>query len=1151
MSSDDITPESHEPARSRVRSSIVWKLTGFVGVTVALVGGMLILAAYLATASILQDQIRERLTTIAADRQEILTKILRERGEQAGQLAKRARVRQLLAQHADGTVDPRRFELEAQAVLGAARGAVPGTLAVWLEDPQGHRLAAIGPEPAIEPFTTAPRPDSSTDGGPAAAPRRLGDSYAAPFRALVRGAEGRVLGAVMIVADFGPTLEFLIDPHGMGETGEVLVGIAQDSTILLLAPPRLGPRVIAIPPNGLAPLDAAIAGQFGFMRTQDYRGREVLAAYRPAGLDRAPWGLVAKIDADEADEPVTHLRRLLLILGGFALMLGLAASNLVARQFSRPIRRLARTAKAVAAGDLAVRSEITSNDEIGALGLAFNRMTEELARSHADLEARIHERTRELEAVRDLLDAFFRISTSQLDPHNIDKTFDSVLRFCAQLGYDLAMISLVDREAGVIRAVRAAGAMTEIIQETVRALDSGDVLAIVVREGRSLFIPDSRLDPRCDQAAIERSRIRGQFIVPLVSDQVLGVLQVASHAPLEPDRVDPRPLETLASHTARALAGLRQLEEIRRLNQSLEEHAQELARGQAALREQTQILQSILDCMGDGLVVSDDQGRFMVFNPAAQRLLGRGATPDPYQFWSRTYDIFLADRQTPFPSEDLPLARAIRGESVDQAELYIAYPSKDDGTWITVTGRPLRDESGALKGGVVAFHDISRRKKADRRQAAQYETTRALSEVDSPGDAYERILEILCRNLDWDRGAFWRVDPHAKRLRRGTLWSTEGPNQDHAEPPTPTSLAPGEGLPGLAWSEGRPVWIPDLAAHPNLTPAGDPTLADRQAAFALPILLRGDCLGVIELSCRRPRDPDHDLIEMAASLATQIGQFIDRREMRTRVFQAEKLASLGMLSAGVAHEINNPLAYVVNNLAVFERDVRFLFTLLDLYAAGDDLLSDQRPGLLNEISQIANEFDLKYVHENMGKLIGSTRQGIKRVADIVENLRGFARLDRASVDQASVHEAIASAVEMIRGRLERRGVVLDQRGDPLPLIPGSPTQLNQVFLNLLVNALQAIEAAGRDQGRITITTAARPGEVAVDIADNGCGIPEDVLPQIFDPFFTTKGVGDGTGLGLSITHGMVQDHGGRLEVESTPGQGALFRVILPTSRSAL
>ena len=175
----------------------------------------------------------------------------------------------------------------------------------------------------------------------------------------------------------------------------------------------------------------------------------------------------------------------------------------------------------------------------------------------------------------------------------------------------------------MIRAARAMGSMTGIVDLTVRSIDGEDILATVVRDSRAVIVPDSTTDPRCDRDAIALSGIRGQIVVPLVSDVVLGTLQVASHQPLDPAHVDLRRLETLASHTARALMGLRQLEEIRRLNQTQEQHAQELARSELALREQTQILQSVLDCMGDGVVVADSNARVPGFQP------GGGADSGP------------------------------------------------------------------------------------------------------------------------------------------------------------------------------------------------------------------------------------------------------------------------------------------------------------------------------------------------------------------------------------------------------------------------------------------------------------------------------------------------------------------------------------------
>jgi two-component system, NtrC family, sensor kinase len=638
--------------------------------------------------------------------------------------------------------------------------------------------------------------------------------------------------------------------------------------------------------------------------------------------------------------------------------------------------------------------------------------------------------------------------------------------------------------------------------------------------------------------------------VPLVSDLVLGTLQVASHLPLDSARVDLRPLETLANHTARALTGIRQLEEIRRLNKSQELHAEELARSELALREKTRILQSVLDCMGDGVVVADSNALFLVFNPAAARMLGHGQTDASSQDWSRHYEIFLPDRTTPYPVDDLPLVRAIRGESVDNAELYIAYPSRENGTWILVTGRPLRDEYGALQGGVVVFHDITLRKKAERRLAAQNETTRVLAEADSPAESIQKVLQTICECLDWDLGAFWRVDSPTQRLRYSAVWRRSDVQNSALEAMNRhLVIERGVGLTGRAWDRSEPDWVSELAADSSFVCRSAATADGFRAAFAVPILFRGQCLGVLEFFSLVSRPADPALLEMMGGVGTQIGQFMDRHQMRTRVVQSEKLASLGMLSAGVAHEINNPLAYIATNLAVLDRDTRSLLTLITMYENGHESLATAQPELHRRIERFASEFDLAYVRENMGKILESTRHGVKRVAAIVQNLRGFTRLDQAEDNQADINEAISAALEMLRGRLDRYGIAIEEHKSEIPLVAGSPAQLNQVFLNLLVNAMQAIEVLDRDDGRITIMTEAKAGEILVEVIDNGCGIPEENLPRIFTPFFTTKEVGDGTGLGLSISHGIIQDHGGRLQVESIAGQGTCFRVILPIART--
>jgi PAS domain S-box-containing protein len=276
-----------------------------------------------------------------------------------------------------------------------------------------------------------------------------------------------------------------------------------------------------------------------------------------------------------------------------------------------------------------------------------------------------------------------------------------------------------------------------------------------------------------------------------------------------------------------------------------------------------------------------------------------------------------------------------------------------------------------------------------------------------------------------------------------------------------------------------------------------------------------------------------------------IHDLTERRRMQAMIVQAEKLASLGLLSAGVAHEINNPLAYVANNLAVIERDCRGLSQVLAAYEEARPALAAACPEVAGRIDRIGEAIDLPYIRANLGQVLGSTLRGVKRISSIVESLRGFARLDQAAVDRVDLQPVIASSLELIRGQLERRHIAVEQREDGgLPVVC-APAQINQVVLNLLVNAMQAIEATRRGGGRIEIAIRLRGDEVVLEVADDGCGIPAAIQPRIFDPFFTTKPVGEGTGLGLAISHGIVADHGGRIEVESAPGRGSRFRVILP------
>jgi PAS domain S-box-containing protein len=268
------------------------------------------------------------------------------------------------------------------------------------------------------------------------------------------------------------------------------------------------------------------------------------------------------------------------------------------------------------------------------------------------------------------------------------------------------------------------------------------------------------------------------------------------------------------------------------------------------------------------------------------------------------------------------------------------------------------------------------------------------------------------------------------------------------------------------------------------------------------------------------------------------------KNAQSRLVQTEKLASLGQLVAGVAHEINNPLSFVSNNVAVLERDLRDLSALVELYRQGDGALAESSPELAKKVRDLDERIDLSYSLANLPRLIDRTREGLRRIERIVKELRLFARIDEGDWNEVDLNPGIESSINIVRGYARKKGVRILMDLGAMPLIRCRAARIHQVVVNLLTNA---IDACSDDGGVVTVHTQTEPEAmgIRIDIQDNGSGIPNEIRERIFDPFFTTKPVGQGTGLGLSISYGIVHEHGGRIEVSSTPGKGACFTVHLP------
>ncbi|NUQ65749.1 MAG: response regulator [Pirellulales bacterium] len=274
---------------------------------------------------------------------------------------------------------------------------------------------------------------------------------------------------------------------------------------------------------------------------------------------------------------------------------------------------------------------------------------------------------------------------------------------------------------------------------------------------------------------------------------------------------------------------------------------------------------------------------------------------------------------------------------------------------------------------------------------------------------------------------------------------------------------------------------------------------------------------------------------------TLAGQNRQLRETQAALVQSEKLAGIGQLAAGMAHEINNPLAYVANNLAVLKQAVRSALDVLEVYRRARESLVRSEPELAALAARLEEECDLPWIRENLPRLFQSSQEGLARMRDIVNNLRQFARLDEAELDDVDLNAALRSTVEVLRRELDEKQIALETSFGEIARVACHSAKINQVMHHLLLNAIQA----SRTGGTIELRTAGGGGQAVVEVEDHGCGIDPAHLPRIFEPFFTTRPVGVGKGLGLAVSYGIVRDHGGAIEVESRPGQGSTFRVRLP------
>jgi PAS domain S-box-containing protein len=513
------------------------------------------------------------------------------------------------------------------------------------------------------------------------------------------------------------------------------------------------------------------------------------------------------------------------------------------------------------------------------------------------------------------------------------------------------------------------------------------------------------------------------------------------------------------------------------------------------LTRESGFLSAVFDNMAEGVIMADECGRVALWNRAAQSILRMPAPELCNMQWLAQGDPQRPDDEPlPLPATDSPVARALRGQTVDDMHVMVRHDALPKGVWISVNARPLPAGRNKARGAVVVLRDVT----AER--AARLAAERAQRDV-------RRVIENSPVGIAVVREERWIFVNHAMAQALG-----------YAEPAQ---------LIGRTRSEVmHPEDCARIAAHMTAAVNGD---GRKPADYEVRYLRADGEYAVMESSLAALAE-----FEGAPALLVMARNVTERKKLQAQLQVSERLVSVGTLAAGVAHEINSPLAALLGHLEW-------------LSARLERRLCEESPD--GEFAAAAHARAVESLFE-LAEPVREAKDAAERVRLIVRDLKIFSRAEEELRGPVDLTRVLDSAARLAWNEVRHRGrLIKDYR--LLPPAFGNEARLGQVVLNLLINAAQAIPEGQADRHEIRLSARATANaRVVIEVRDTGVGIAPEVQARIFDPFFTTKPPGVGTGLGLSICHRIVADYGGQLDVESEPGKGSLFRVTLSIAHGA-